>query len=80
MTRLDNSDAQAVLAFAAAMDRRMAEKARAGLWGWNRPDIAKDKRLVARLLQSAKKRKWVDVGNFAMMLFHRDAADAEAGT
>ncbi len=64
-------DDLAVDAFAAAMKAKLAEKRRQGYGGWNDPARCKVEMLAQCLADHLVKGDMVDIGNFAMMLFHR---------
>lgn len=61
-------------ATAAAMKRRLAEKRAAGYRGWNDPNDCHIENLAILLHRSLRKGKALDVANFAMMLYRREAA------
>ncbi|UZF26643.1 hypothetical protein [Ralstonia pseudosolanacearum] len=61
-------------ATAAAMKRRLAEKRAAGYRGWNDPNDCHIENLAILLHRSLRQGKALDVANFAMMLYRREAA------
>lgn len=76
------SDAEGVDKFAKAMKRKMARKARQGRRGWNDP-IACSPEYLANLLADELtagdgQPDPVNIGNYAMMLYHRGAAGKRA--
>lgn len=64
-------DDDAVDAFAAAMKSKLAKKRAEGYGGWDDPRTPPE-RLAQFLLDHLKKGDPLDIGNFAMMLFHRE--------
>lgn len=68
-------DDDAVDAFAAAMKAKLAKKRAEGYGGWEQPSTPPE-RLAQLLLDHLKKGDPVDIGNFAMMLFHRELGGA----
>lgn len=58
----------------AAMKRRLAEKRAAGYRGWNDPNDCHIENLAILLHRSLRQGKALDVANFAMMLYRREAA------
>jgi excisionase family DNA binding protein len=61
-------DDEAVDKFAAAMHAKMAQARAKGKEGWEERD---DLRLIGDLTLSAEAGEWVDVANYAMMLWAR---------
>lgn len=68
-----HQDDFAVDLFAAAMKSKMAAGRARGRSGWNDPMLCSGDSLRRLLAESIAKGDPVDVGNFAMMLFNRDA-------
>lgn len=66
-------DDEAVDRFAAAMHARMTECRLAGKAGWDDPEICPISRLERMATQALCGKRWVDVANFAMMLWARGA-------
>lgn len=66
-------DDEAVDKFAAAMHARMAEKRAEGKDGWDDPALCTDELLEGLLDRALLADKWVDVANYAMMLWARGA-------
>ncbi|MHA6885690.1 hypothetical protein [Ralstonia pseudosolanacearum] len=69
-----HSDDLHVDATANAMKRRLAEKRAAGYHGWNDPRDCRIENLAILLHRSLRKGNALDVANFAMMLYRREAA------
>ncbi|CBJ37860.1 conserved protein of unknown function [Ralstonia solanacearum CMR15] len=69
-----HSDDLHVDATANAMKRRLAEKRAAGYHGWNDPHDCRIENLAILLHRSLRKGNALDVANFAMMLYRREAA------
>lgn len=67
----------AVDKFAAAMKTKMAKQRAKGYGGWDDPQQCTVERLQTMLADHIGKGDPVDVGNFAMMLFNRDAQTAQ---
>lgn len=74
----DHTDDLAVDRFAAAMKAKMAASRAKGRNGWDNPDLCPVERLQGMLLDHLAKGDPVDIGNFAMMLFNRNAPVAAA--
>lgn len=68
-----HSDDIAVFRFASAMREKMAKKRGEGYSGWNDKDQCPTERLQTMLDEHLAKGDPVDVANFAMMLWHRNA-------
>ncbi|WP_405126733.1 hypothetical protein [Ralstonia pseudosolanacearum] len=68
-----HSDDLHVDATANAMKRRLAEKRAAGYHGWNDPRDCRIENLAILLHRSLRKGNPLDVANFAMMLYRREA-------
>lgn len=64
-------DDEAVDRFAAAMHAKMAQARAKGKEGWDDPEQRNVGELEAFLLASAEYNQWVDVANYAMMLWAR---------
>lgn len=64
-------DDEAVDRFAAAMHAKMAQARAKGKEGWDDPERCTDKKLEALFLQAYEHGEWVDVANYAMMLWAR---------
>lgn len=58
--------------FAEAMKAKLAEKRSAGRSGWNDPDETPVEDLARMFVGHLAKGDMVDIGNFAMMLHHRE--------
>lgn len=71
-----HSDDVAVQKFADAMKVKMAKQRAKGYGGWDDESQCPVERLRSALFESVAKGDPVDVGNFAMMLFNRDANEA----
>lgn len=76
------SDAEGVDKFARAMKRKMARKSREGRSGWNDPDDCSAEYLAELLAYELTADDGqpdpVNIGNYAMMLYHRGAAGKRA--
>lgn len=68
-----HSDDIAVFRFASAMREKMTKKRDEGYGGWNDKDQCPTERLQTMLDEHLAKGDPVDVANFAMMLWHRNA-------
>lgn len=66
-------DDEAVDRFAAAMHAKMASARAKGKEGWDDPERCSDERLKALLHYDNCHGNWVDVANYAMMLWARGA-------
>jgi len=66
-------DDEAVDRFAAAMHAKMAAARAKGKEGWDDPERCTDDRLLNLLNAGYLARDWVDVANYAMMLWARGA-------
>lgn len=64
-------DDEAVDSFAQAMHDKMAAARAKGKEGWDDPERCTDKKLEALFLQAYERAEWVDVANYAMMLWNR---------
>lgn len=71
-----HDDDRAVDAFAAAMKAKLARKRDEGRRGWDDPIACPPGRLAAMLHEHLAKGDPVDIGNFAMMLWHRGESAA----
>lgn len=71
-------DDAAVDRFAAAMKAKLAEKRAEGRGGWDDPEQCSTTYLATLLRSHVEKGDPLDVGNFAMMLWHRGGATNEA--
>jgi hypothetical protein len=67
-----HADDVAVDTFAQAMKNKMAQMRERGRGGWDKPDECTVESLIQMLIENISKGDPVDIGNFAMMLFHRD--------
>lgn len=67
-------DDEAVDRFAAAMHAKMASARAKGKEGWDDPARCSDDRLLNLLNDGYSARDWVDVANYAMMLWAREQA------
>jgi hypothetical protein len=66
----------AVDAFAVAMKAKLAKKRAEGRSGWNDPSVCTVDYLANLLLHHVPKGDPTDIANIAMMIFHREGADA----
>lgn len=73
-----HADDVAVDRFAAAMKAKLAEKRAEGRGGWDDPEQCSTTYLATLLRSHVEKGDPLDVGNFAMMLWHRGGATNEA--
>lgn len=73
-----HTDDIAVDAFAAAMKAKLAKKRSDGRSGWDNPDECTVEFLAELLVGHVRKGDPVDIGNLAMMLFHRNGGAALA--
>lgn len=64
-------DDEAVDTFAQAMHDKMTAARAKGKEGWDDPEQRTDKQLEALFLQCYERGEWVDVANYAMMLWNR---------
>lgn len=62
----------AVDKFAAAMKAKLAKKRAGGAGGWDDPRECTRDHLHTLLIEQMTKGDMIDIGNFAMMLWHRD--------
>ena len=67
-------DDYAVFNFAKAMSEKMKRKREEGRCGWWDIINVRDETLREMLIAHVEKDDWVDVANFAMMLFFREKA------
>lgn len=67
-------DDEAVDRFASAMHAKMAQARAKGKEGWDDPERCTDRKLEALFLQAYEHGEWVDVANYAMMLWARGQA------
>jgi hypothetical protein len=75
IAKVQHHDDIAVERFAAAMKAKLAEKRAQGYGGWDDPARCKVDTLARCLADHLFKGDMVDIGNFAMMLHHRDGGD-----
>lgn len=76
VAKLDQCDEdKAIDAFAQAMKNKMALKREQGESGWNDKDLCTDEFLAQLLVKQLSKGDPVDIANFAMMLFTRNATN-----
>lgn len=66
-------DDEAVDRFASAMHAKMAQARAKGKEGWDDPERCTEDVLEAWAVLSVENREWVDVANYAMMLWARGA-------
>lgn len=66
-------DDEAVDRFASAMHAKMAQARAKGKEGWDDPERYPDGRLISLLDEAMDGLEWVDVANYAMMLWARGA-------
>ena len=66
-------DDEAVDRFASAMHAKMAQARAKGKEGWDDPERCPDGRLIGLLDEAMDNLEWVDVANYAMMLWARGA-------
>lgn len=64
-------DDEAVDRFASAMHAKMAQARAKGKEGWDDPERFSVGELDSLLLSAAERNEWVDVANYAMMLWAR---------
>lgn len=64
-------DDEAVDSFAAAMHDKMAQARAKGKEGWDDPERCPERRLHEMCLAAVDRCQWVDVANYAMMLWNR---------
>jgi hypothetical protein len=64
-------DDEAVDTFAQAMHAKMAAARAKGKEGWDDPDVRGDTNLWQACARSLEAHDWVDVANYAMMLWNR---------
>lgn len=64
-------DDEAVDRFASAMHAKMAQARAKGKEGWDDPERCPDGRLIGLLDEAMDGLEWVDVANYAMMLWAR---------
>lgn len=72
----EHSDDIAIDTFATAMKAKMARQRERGYGGWNDPTLCPVSRLAKMLQDHLPKGDLVDVGNFLMMLSHREGGSA----
>lgn len=75
-----HADDVAVDTFAQAMKNKMAQMRERGRSGWDNPDECTVESLIQMLIENISKGDPVDIGNFAMMLFHRDVLAVDMAT
>lgn len=66
-------DDEAVDRFASAMHAKMAQARAKGKEGWDDPERCTDAHLRGLLTTGMQQHEWVDVANYAMMLWARGA-------
>jgi hypothetical protein len=65
-------DAIGQLRFARAMDAKLAQKRTEGRGGWHKPGECTVDDLREELMRHAEAGRWVNVANYAMMLWNRE--------
>lgn len=66
------NDTAAVILFADRMTERLDAARMAGRYGWDDSDVISDDELKALLIKNVESEDWVDVANYAMMLYWRN--------
>lgn len=67
----EKADVLGIISFSFEMNRRLTEKREQGRRGWHLPLLVSEENIREQYKKAIKEDRFVDVGNLAMMLFHR---------